>query len=279
VENKKSDGLALVTPETLGISVRGNVAKVSSLTVAEKFGKRHGHVIRDIETKILGVAPEYFNRPNFGLVEYQDAKGETRKSYDLTRDGFSLLAMGFTGAKAMLWKVRYIQAFNMLEREALGQSPQSSLPATVTALAHELERQRAINKQQEPLALYAYMTQISDDAMSAADFARQMCQSGVNTGRNRFYKWLCRKGYAYEPTRGKYLPLQKGVGEEILQYGSRITIRPDGTICKRLALFVTGRGQVRLANDLKKEADERFNSFRQRQLWGDDISLAPRGAG
>jgi anti-repressor protein len=257
------------TPETLGVLVRDGVAKVSSLTVAENFGKRHKNVIQTIETQIFGVAPGDFNGLNFQPVEYRDAKGELRKSYDMTRDGFSLLAMGFTGPEAMRWKVQYIKAFNLLEQKAFGQ-----YPATTSALAKELERQRAINEQQEPLALYAHLTQVSEDAMPAADFARQMRQSGIDTGRNRFYKKLCQKGYAYEASRSKYLPLQKGVSEGILQYGSRIIVRPDGTIRKTLTLFVTGAGQVRLANELKKESDERFQAFRQKLLWPEGNVLA-----
>jgi Rha family phage regulatory protein len=61
--------IAPAIPENLGVFVKEGVAKVSSLRVAEMFGKRHRHVIRDIETKILNVAPA-FTQPNFGLSEY-----------------------------------------------------------------------------------------------------------------------------------------------------------------------------------------------------------------
>ena len=88
----------------------------SSLQVAEHFGKRHDHVIRDIETKILTVADENFTAPNFGLSEYKDSSGKSNKMYYMTRDGFSILAMGFTGKKAMEWKVKYISAFNQMEK-------------------------------------------------------------------------------------------------------------------------------------------------------------------
>ena len=71
--------------------------------------------------KIEAVKPENdtqtaeFADRNFILSEYTDTKGETRKQYILTRDGFTLLAMGFTGAKAMQFKVAYINAFNRME--------------------------------------------------------------------------------------------------------------------------------------------------------------------
>lgn len=65
------------------------------------FEKKHFHIIRDIES--LECSKE-FNESNFGLVEYRDAKGEMRPEYLITRDGFTLLVMGFTGEKAMQWK-------------------------------------------------------------------------------------------------------------------------------------------------------------------------------
>lgn len=88
---------------------------VSSRDVAKHFGKKHKHVLRDIE-HLRSNLPESFNRPNFGPVEYRDSKGEPRPAYNLTRDAFSLLVMGFTGPGALIWKLRYIEAFNALER-------------------------------------------------------------------------------------------------------------------------------------------------------------------
>lgn len=104
-------------------------AVTTSRAVAEQFGKQHKNVIRDIEEIIEQlnrlnfepVNPEIdtqtaeFAQKNFFLSEYTDPKGETRKQYILTRDGFTLLAMGFTGAKALQFKVAYINAFDRME--------------------------------------------------------------------------------------------------------------------------------------------------------------------
>lgn len=84
----------------------------TSLLIAEKFGKRHDTVLR----KIQQLPDGDFNRRNFAVVNYTDSKGENRKMYEITRDGFSLLAMGFTGDKAYKWKVKFIEAFNKMER-------------------------------------------------------------------------------------------------------------------------------------------------------------------
>lgn len=100
---------------------------VSSLTLAEHFRKRHDDVLKAIRNLIRGL-PENFNARNFAAVEYLDPKGEKRPAFNLTRDGFTLLAMGFSGAKALAWKVRYIQAFNTMEDRLREKGKSTLLP-------------------------------------------------------------------------------------------------------------------------------------------------------
>lgn len=89
-----------------------------STDVALHFQKRHKHILRDID-RIKSLCPASFNGTNFGPVDYLDSKGERRPAYRLTRDAFSLLVMGMTGPAAIRWKLRYIEAFNAMERELL----------------------------------------------------------------------------------------------------------------------------------------------------------------
>jgi Rha family phage regulatory protein len=87
-----------------------------SLKVAEYFEKEHKNVIRDIEKLFSnGLKNELVKM--FILDTYKDKKGETRKQYLITQDGFALLVMGFTGAKAMKFKLAYIKAFNEMKKE------------------------------------------------------------------------------------------------------------------------------------------------------------------
>ena len=86
---------------------------VSSLKVAEHFGKPHKDVLKAIKNLEI---PEDFSRRNFSPTSYKDAQGKERPAYLMTRDGFVLLAMGFTGKKAMEWKIKYIEAFNKMEK-------------------------------------------------------------------------------------------------------------------------------------------------------------------
>lgn len=89
---------------------------VSSLKVAEHFQKQHPHVLRGIRELIEGL-PNEFSQSNFGERDYLDQRGKLQPFYEMSRDGFTLVVMGFTGAKALAWKLRYIEAFNALETE------------------------------------------------------------------------------------------------------------------------------------------------------------------
>jgi len=95
------------------IAVDDEVLTTTSQHVAVVFGKRHAHVLGKIRELIADI-PDDFNQPNFRPVVYIDAKGESRVSYMLTRDGFALLAMRFTGKKALTFQVAYIKAFNAM---------------------------------------------------------------------------------------------------------------------------------------------------------------------
>jgi len=107
------------------------VPMVSSHEVADHFGKRHADLLRSIKA-IFRNSPEGWAERNFAFSEYEDSTGRKLPQADLTRDGFVVVAMGFTGKKAILWKIRYVQAFNAMEAELSGQYEPSTgtiLPA------------------------------------------------------------------------------------------------------------------------------------------------------
>lgn len=97
------------------VTVRNNEVFANSRDVAAFFGKLHKHVLRDIrETLRPNLDPMDFNTM-FTQATYLDSTGRRLFSEDMTRDGFTLLVMGYTGAKALEFKVRYIKEFNRME--------------------------------------------------------------------------------------------------------------------------------------------------------------------
>lgn len=96
------------------VQLSKNEAVCSSLDVSKKFQKKHKHILEKIE-KILSEEPAENSARCFNKTSYTDAKGEVRPMYQMNRDGFSFLVMGFTGKKASEWKWKYIEAFNKME--------------------------------------------------------------------------------------------------------------------------------------------------------------------
>ncbi|EQB4595039.1 Rha family transcriptional regulator [Escherichia coli] len=102
---------ALVQPE---LCIIADKVVTSSLAVASYFGKQHKNVIQKIAS--LECSAE-FTELNFQLSEYIDASGRKLPCYQITRDGFAFLAMGFTGKRAAQFKEAYINAFNQMEKQ------------------------------------------------------------------------------------------------------------------------------------------------------------------
>lgn len=133
--NTERETLAALTAD-LGVTERDGRAVVSSLDVAKKFGKEHRSIIRSIKN----LDPhDGFIEHNFVPSEYQDITGRKLPCYLISRDGFMLLIMGFTGKKAEAIKVAYIRAFNAMEaalRERSGMPPAAleALTASVTQI-------------------------------------------------------------------------------------------------------------------------------------------------
>lgn len=99
------------------VKVFRNGAVVSSLQVAEHFRKRHDRVLRSIENIMAGLPQNGETLKMFFKSTYTEKQNnQTYPMYYMNRDGFSLLVMGFTGKKALEWKLKYIQAFNQMEK-------------------------------------------------------------------------------------------------------------------------------------------------------------------
>ena len=93
------------------VVINNNQIVVSSKDIAEHFGKAHKDVLENIRNILLAE----FSANEFFQEESYSYNGRRLPMYLMNRDGFSLLAMGFTGKKALQWKLKYIEAFNEME--------------------------------------------------------------------------------------------------------------------------------------------------------------------
>ena len=132
-KKRESDNVAI---ETTDMTIRGGYVIVSSMTLAEKFGRQHKDVLRAIDN-LLKDTSSGFNRRNFTPVSYSDIYGRPQRAYDLTKHGFSMVAMGFTGKKAIPWKERFFDAFDAME-EAIRNDPIVEIKAELSAVKSEV---------------------------------------------------------------------------------------------------------------------------------------------
>ena len=156
----------------LALTVQDGKVTASSRDIAKKFGKQHDNVLRAIQN--LDCSPE-FKSLNFEGLKYQ-YRGQEFPYYEMTRDGFSFLCMGFTGKKAAIWKEAYIAAFNAMEAEllqekiwigGLTQALERICPTPPTE-ADNIRNQRAVKTLR---ALAAYWAILEEMPLAAAESA------------------------------------------------------------------------------------------------------------
>ncbi|HHP1050410.1 Rha family transcriptional regulator [Bacillus thuringiensis] len=129
-QNKTMTGAIEMTNNNLVFVNNNNEVVTDSLKVAEVFGKKHFHVKRDIENLINQIG----DTSNFGYIEYNDDLNRKQTKVTMTKDGFTLLVMGFTGKKALEFKLKYISEFNRMEEHITSQQQ----PKTAIEEIHQL---------------------------------------------------------------------------------------------------------------------------------------------
>lgn len=194
-----------ISIDALGLKENGGRVMVSSRDVARVFGKEHSNVLKAIRALECSSS---FADVNFNASGYQDITGRTLPEILMTRDGFTFLAMGFTGEKAARFKEAYIAAFNQMERRL-----KASLPMTAKDLTNpdqllailnnwkadrdELKRLEQQQKQDEPKISFAESVQRQDKEgyFPFSYLAKLLNQNGVDLGRNRLLAEMRKDGF------------------------------------------------------------------------------------
>lgn len=155
---------------------------VSSLQVAEHFGKEHRNVIAAITELEKGVAEN--SADLFIKTSYQHSQNkQIYKAYNLTRDGFSLLVMGFTGKEALAWKLKYINAFNAMEKALKAQQKQlQQLDTQAKADRAAAMKMNAENRRLKLLLANPEWKSLSPAALETMGIKAIENVSGVNLG-------------------------------------------------------------------------------------------------
>lgn len=234
-----------------------------SLKVAGVFGKEHKSIIRAIRT-LLGSAQNCAgcsaeNSAHlrwFYESTYLDAQGKQRLMFVMNRDGFSLLAMGLTGAKALQFKVAFIDQFNKMEEvvKQVSQQSQQNLPTTfaealrlAATQAEQIEKQQKQIEEERPRVLFSQAVETSQDSILIGELAKLICQNGVQMGEKRLFIWLRSNGYLCQQGERYNQPTQKALEMGLFEI-RKVTINVGDHAKVRTTTKVTGKGQVYFVN-------------------------------
>ena len=242
------------------LSTQNGEPVASSRQIAESFGKDHNHVMRDIKALEEGVSKNG-QTPMFYKTEYtHEQNGQTYPMYLMNRDGFTLLAMGFTGKAALEWKLKYIAAFNAMEKQ-LAQRPQLSraeLMAQALIAAHdELEHKDRQIAELTPKGIFADAVNASKKSILVGELAKLLCQNRVQIGQNRLFVWMREHGYLIrDPKRSDYnMPTQRAVEQGLFEIKETTVVHSDGHTSINKTPKVTGKGQIYFVNLFLKGRD------------------------
>ena len=227
---------------------------VSSRQVAENFGKEHSKVIRSIE----GIANFGDTQGMFHKVSYvNEQNGQEYKEYLMNRDGFSLLVMGFTGKEAMEWKIKYINAFNEMERKlakpqlTLAEQMAQGLLAAQQLLSEknkQVEHLTATIEQQKPKVIFADAVSASKTSILIGDLAKLIRQNGVEVGQKRLFEWLRQNGWLMKSGNSKNMPPQRGMEMKLFEVKEGSYVDSNGVNVVTKTTKVTVKGQQYFVN-------------------------------
>lgn len=240
----------LITLDTSGQPV------ASSLDIAEHFGKGHNHVLRDIETLQEGMS-NFGQTPMFFKTTYiHTQNGQEYPMYLMNRDGFTLLAMGFTGKAALEWKLKYIEAFNAMESELRSQQtalPQD-YPSALRALADKAERVLALEseneRQKQVIADFEPIRQYVDTILeSAATLTITQIAADYDLSARTLNKILNEEGVQHM-VNGQWILYKRHMGMGYTKSKTIQFTRSDGTPDTKMSTQWTQKGRLFLHNIL-----------------------------
>ena len=221
-----------------------------SRDVAAFFDKRHDHVIRDIR-ELIRKEPS-LKLAKFGEFKIKDLCGESTSHYEMDRDGFTLLAMGFTGERALKWKLRYIEAFNAMEADLRARPSVDPLQVLNDPVAM---RGLLLNYSEKVLALESRNEELQVDADALSRIARadgSLCLTDAAKALQQRPKdlisYLSSHHWIYRRAGGDHwVGYQQRLQNGDLEHKVATVLRADGTEKMTEQVRLTPAGLAKLA--------------------------------
>ncbi len=223
-----------------------------SRDVAEFFHKQHNNVLRDIRKLVaegvLSFEQGAYTLPETGATPYP--------CFTMNRDGFALLAMGFTGKAALRWKLLYISAFNEMEREIRARTEPDllrdpvAMRAALLNFTGEVIELRAENAVMAPKVAALDRIATADGAVCVTDAAK-----ALQVAPTALFSYLCERRWIYRRAGGEHwIGYQDRVVAGLLVHKVATITRADGTKKITERVLITPRGLTKLAGLLGKPA-------------------------
>lgn len=233
-----------------------NQVLTNSLLVAEKFGKEHNKVIRDIQN--LSCSDE-FRAANFGVSSYISLQNKELPMYVMTKDGFSFLVMGYTGVKAGMFKEEYIKAFNKMEETIKNGGfnvPKSFREALLLAAEQQevienqkkqIEEKNAKIEADKPKVLFSEAVSASNKSILVRELAKLITQNGYQIGEKQLYERLRKAGYLCSSGESYNQPTQTYMNMGLFHL-KKTSVICDGESKVYTVTKVTPKGQIYFIN-------------------------------
>jgi len=224
----------------------------SSLQIAKVFDKNHRDVLKAISDLRKGVAQ------NFADLFYEDTyihpqNKQRYRMFYMTKDGFTLLAMGFTGKKATQFKLQYINAFNQMENQL--KTGGYHIPATMSEALRLAADQQDQIEEMKPKAIFADSVATSNKTILIGDLAKIIKGNGIDIGGTRLFQWMRDKGYLVRRKGADYnSPTQRSMNLGLFKIKESSHVNGDGVTVVTKTPKVTGKGQQYFINKFLKEA-------------------------
>ncbi len=235
------------------VVAKDGVVFADSRDVASVFGKEHKRVLQTIRELHCS---DDFRQRNFVPFKIKDLTGETTSHVEMSRDGFSFLVMGFTGAEAAQWKERYIEAFNRMEAELRSRAapidwldPKNVL-GFVTALQAEVAKRDAIILEQGERLEKLDRIEAAGGSMCISTAAKTL---GVNPIKNLFAILNARGWIFKRPNTSGWLARQEKIQTGYLEHADHLYIDKLGQERVASRVMVTAKGLVKIADLLTQK--------------------------
>lgn len=238
------------------VQIVGDQITTTSLKIAEVFERRHDNVIRTIKKLEQADESQKFARLNFEECKIKDLTGETTSHYNITRNGFSMLVMGFTGAKAFVWKEKFLEAFDMmaekLKRPVAPAIPQT-LPEALRLAADEAEKRIEVEAAlaiAQPKAAALDRIGASEGSMNIQTAAKTLKIRKINS----IFPYLQRKGWIFRRLPNtNWIAYQDKIKAGYLEHKEHKYKDSNGDDRIKSYPVVTPKGLVKIAEMLEKD--------------------------